>query len=92
LVLVARFYFFVGNDAEIAGRGPQGLPIDWFFAAVALRDVVLMTVMGLVVHEILRPEHDVVRRDGVDDPAGGVLADAPDRRDRRLADARLAPA
>jgi hypothetical protein len=29
--------------------------------------------MALVVREALYPEHDVVRRDGVDDPAGGLL-------------------
>ena len=92
LVLVSRFYFFVGNDASINGRGPQGLPIDWFFAAVALRDVVLLVLMGLVVHEVLRPRHDVVRKDGVDDPAGGVLDEAVDRRDRRFAEPVPVPA
>ena len=28
---------------------------------------------------VLRPQGDVVRRDGDDDPAGGVLSGAPDR-------------
>lgn len=92
LVLVTRFYFFVSNDAAIAHRGPEGLPINWFFAAVAIRDVVLLVLMGFVVREILRPEHDVVRADGADDPTGGVLDGAPDRRHRQVADARLAPA
>jgi hypothetical protein len=32
-----------------------------------------------VVRDILRPEHDVVRTDEDDDPAGGVLDAAPDR-------------
>jgi hypothetical protein len=35
--------------------------------------------MAQVVRDVLRPERDVVRRDGVDDPAGGVLDGAPDR-------------
>ena len=91
VLLVARFYFFVGNDASIAGRGAQGLPIDWFFTAVAIRDVALLVLMGLVVREIWRPVEDVVRRGGVDDPAGGVLDQAPDRRDQ-LADLRHQPA
>jgi uncharacterized membrane protein len=91
LLLVARFYFFVGNDASIANRGPQGIPIDWFFTAVAIRDVALLVLMGLVVREILRPAEDVVRRGGVDDPAGGVLDDAPDRREQ-IADLGYAPA
>lgn len=73
LLLFARFYFFVGNDAANANRGPQGIPIEWFFTAVAIRDATLVVLMGLVVREILKPEYDVVRRDGVDDPAGGVL-------------------
>ena len=30
------------------------------------------------MHEILRPQDDLVRRDFVDDPAGGVLDRAPD--------------
>jgi hypothetical protein len=35
---------------------------------------------ALVVRDVLRPELDVVRQDGVDDPAGGVLDGAPDAR------------
>jgi uncharacterized membrane protein len=91
VLVVARFYFFVGNDASIAGRGQQGIPIDWFFTAVALRDLALVVLMGMVVREIVRPAEDVVRRGGVDDPAGGVLDHAPDRRDH-VADLRYAPA
>ena len=89
VLLVARFYFFVGNDASIAGRGTQGIPMDWFFSAVAMRDLALVVLMGFVVREIVRPEDDVVRRGGVDDPAGGVLDGAPDRR-RALGDLRPA--
>jgi hypothetical protein len=37
-----------------------------------------------VVRDILRPEKDVVRRDGDDDPAGGVLDGAPDTITLRL--------
>jgi hypothetical protein len=36
-------------------------------------------VAALVVRDVLRPEHDVVRAAGVDDPAGGVLDGALDR-------------
>ena len=81
LVLVARYYFFIGNDASAQHRGSQGIPIEWFFTAIAIRDVVLLTLMGLVVHEVMRPSSDVVRRGGVDDPAGGVLDGAQDRGD-----------
>ncbi|MDQ1706162.1 MAG: hypothetical protein QOF18_2528 [Frankiaceae bacterium] len=77
-LLFARFYFFVGND-----RPGQGVPIEVFFTAVVLRDIALVVVVALVVREVLRPEHDVVRAAGVDDPAGGVLDGAPDRWPRR---------
>jgi hypothetical protein len=36
----------------------------------------------MVVRDILRPELDPVRLDGSDDPAGGVLDNAPDARPR----------
>jgi uncharacterized membrane protein len=75
LVLLSRFYFFVAND-----KPGQGIGIGWFFAAVLLRDALLVGYAALVVRDVLRPDGDVVRRDGVDDPAGGVLDGAPDRR------------
>jgi uncharacterized membrane protein len=75
LVLLSRFYFFVAND-----KPGQGIGIGWFFAAVLVRDALLVGYAALVVRDVLRPEGDVVRRDGVDDPAGGVLDGAPDRR------------
>ena len=82
LLVVARFYFFVGNDAAIKERPAEGIPIDLFFAAVWLRDLALVALMVLVVREVLRPEEDVVRADGSDDPAGGVLDGAEDRWER----------
>ena len=77
LVLFSRFYFFVGQNAP-----GTGIDVTWFISAVLLRDAVLLVLAGLVVREIWRPELDVVRRDEVDDPAGGVLDGAPDRRAR----------
>jgi uncharacterized membrane protein len=74
LVLLSRFYFFINND-----KPTEGITIGWFFAAVLLRDAALVVYAALVVRDVLRPEHDVVRQDGVDDPAGGVLDGAPDR-------------
>jgi uncharacterized membrane protein len=74
VVLLTRFYFFVGND-----KPGQGAPIEAFFTAVLLRDVALAFVMGLVVRDVLHPRSDVVRSTGVDDPAGGVLNGARDR-------------
>ena len=39
---------------------------------------VSLWICALVVRDILRPAHDPVRSDGDDDPAGGVLDEAPD--------------
>ncbi len=75
LVLLSRFYFFVSND-----KPGQGVSIGWFFAAILLRDLMIVLYAAFVVRDIVRPELDVVRADGVDDPAGGVLDGAPDRR------------
>ena len=85
-VLLSRFYFFVGND-----RPGQGAPIEVFFAAVLARDLALVVLMAFVVRDVLRPDRDVVRATGTDDPAGGVLDGAPDRW-TRPASARTATA
>ena len=74
LVLLTRFAFFIGND-----KPGQGIGIGWFFAAVLLRDAMLLVVSALVVRDVLQPGQDVVRAGGHDDPAGGVLDGAPDR-------------
>jgi uncharacterized membrane protein len=74
LVLLARFYFFVGND-----KPGEGISIGLFFAAVLLRDLLLLVFAAFVVRDIVRPELDAVRADGADDPAGGVLDGVPDR-------------
>lgn len=75
LVLLSRFYFFISNDKGSS----QGIDMSWFFAAVLLRDLLLLVYCGFVLREIWRPEVDVVRAEGEDDPAGGVLDGAPDR-------------
>jgi uncharacterized membrane protein len=86
LVLFTRFYFFVGND-----KPGQGIGIWWFLTAVILRDLVLAGYAALVVRDILRPEHDVVRATEEDDPAGGVLDGAPDRAVARTTGRQPAP-
>jgi len=75
LVLFTRFYHFVGQ-----GSPGDGIGVEWFLSAVLLRDGVLVCLAALVVREALEPERDVVRADGADDPAGGVLSGRPDRR------------
>ena len=73
LVLGTRFYFFISND-----KPGQGIDNGWFFAAIWVRDILLLVFSAYVVRDVLRPEHDPVRRDGTDDPLGGVLDGAPE--------------
>lgn len=60
------------------GSPGMGLPLSTYLVFLAVRDVVLLWLAGLVVREMLRPDLDPVRVDGVDDPAGGVLDGAPE--------------
>jgi uncharacterized membrane protein len=86
LVMFTRFYFFVN-----VGDPSHGIDAGWFIAAVLLRDALLGLVLGLVVREVLHPYHDVVRREGDDDPAGGVLDGALDRTDLAVAASHARP-
>jgi Glycosyltransferase family 87 len=67
-------YLITQSSATAAGGIGGGL----YFAAVLARFGTVALLGALVVKDILRPGTDVVRRDGEDDPAGGVLAGAPD--------------
>lgn len=69
----ANLYTLVAQD-----HADQGLPLDAYLVVLVVRDLVLITVMALVVRDVLVPRGDVVRADGVDDPAGGPLDGAPD--------------
>jgi uncharacterized membrane protein len=73
------------------GEQKMGLPQQWFTTTVLLRDVAVMALCALVIRQIYRPELDVVRRFGVDDPSGGVFAHAPDAPPKWLP-GRLRPA
>jgi uncharacterized membrane protein len=60
--------------------GNRGISYPWFFFLGDLpRDLVLLLMAAFVVREIVHPELDIVRSDGGDDPAGGVLDGAADR-------------
>jgi uncharacterized membrane protein len=71
ITLFFLYYYFVAN-----GQPGSGISVAWYLTALVVRDVALVGLMALVVSEVWRPERDVVRRDGVDDPAGGVLVPA----------------
>ncbi len=77
----------------IAGPGAAGgIGTGLYFAALLARFGAVSLLCVLVVRDILRPEADVVRRDGADDPAGGVLSGAPDRRMLRFGLRPVTPA
>jgi uncharacterized membrane protein len=63
----------VGAPAE------GGIGTGVYFAAVLARFGSVVLLCALVIRDILRPEADLVRAAGDDDPAGGVLDGAPDR-------------
>jgi hypothetical protein len=59
-------------------QSPGGIGGGLYFTAVLARFGTVLLLSGLVTADILRPRRDVVRAGGQDDPAGGVLAGAPD--------------
>jgi uncharacterized membrane protein len=71
-------------------EGRRGIPDVTYAVSILIMVALTLWFAGLVVRDILRPEHDPVRSDGVldgvpltllhaDDPGGGVLDGAPDR-------------
>jgi uncharacterized membrane protein len=64
----------VATGAPIEG----GIGTGIYFTAVLARFGSVLLLCALVIRDILRPEVDLVRAGGEDDPAGGVLDGAPD--------------
>jgi uncharacterized membrane protein len=65
----------VAAGAPIEGGIGTGL----YFTVLIARFATVVVLCALVIRDIMRPEADLVRVSGEDDPAGGVLANAPDR-------------
>ncbi|WP_329196690.1 MULTISPECIES: glycosyltransferase family 87 protein [unclassified Streptomyces] len=61
-----------------SGDKHQGLPVEGYQLAIALHLLATLYLCAVVVRDVLLPERDVVRRDGSDDPSGGVLDGARD--------------
>ncbi|MFJ9679890.1 glycosyltransferase family 87 protein [Streptomyces sp. NPDC101194] len=61
-----------------SGDKHQGLPTEGYQLAIALHLLGTLYLCAVVVRDILVPERDVVRRDGSDDPSGGVLDGSAD--------------
>jgi uncharacterized membrane protein len=77
LVWVPRMLYLYGEQN-------RGLPEQWFTTTVLLRDIAVVVLIVLVVRQIRRPELDLVRERGIDDPSGGVFDRAPDNPPRWL--------
>ena len=71
-----------------AGQRSRALGEDGYGVTVLAHIAGTLWLMAMVVRDILRPEPDPVRRDGSDDPGGGVLDRAPDAFASRLTLAR----
>lgn len=56
----------------------QGLPVEGYQLAIIAHLLTTLYLCAVIVRDILMPERDVVRRDGSDDPSGGVLDGAED--------------
>ncbi|MFE5870677.1 glycosyltransferase family 87 protein [Streptomyces roseifaciens] len=74
--------YFLGIWSYLAYTGSgdkhQGLPTEGYQLAIALHLLGTLYLCAVVVRDVLMPERDVVRRDGSDDPSGGLLDGAPD--------------
>ncbi|MEU7763508.1 glycosyltransferase 87 family protein [Nocardia sp. NPDC049190] len=66
LVWVPRMFYYLGLDRK-------GVPEQWFTGTVALRDLAVVALCAVIVRQIYRPDEDLVRRDYVDDPVGGIV-------------------
>lgn len=71
LVWVPRMLFILGEQN-------RGLPEQALTTTVLLRDLAVIGLCVLVIRQIYRPDRDLVRQRGVDDPAGGFFDRAPD--------------
>ncbi|GAA2383999.1 glycosyltransferase 87 family protein [Streptomyces glaucosporus] len=61
-----------------SGDDRHGLPTEGYQIAIAVHLLGTLYLCAVVLRDILAPQHDVVRRDGSDDPSGGVLDGSPD--------------
>ncbi|WP_426564205.1 glycosyltransferase family 87 protein [Angustibacter sp. McL0619] len=82
--------YFVGVWLYVAGQttANRGLPGSWYSVLVVLRVAGLLWLVCLVVRDARRPELDVVREAGYDDPVGGPFAGAEDSVVVRFGDER----
>lgn len=80
----AEILYFLGIWLYLLDVSRPGKGLEWqpYLVSLWIRDAAVLAMCVLVVIDILRPSRDIVRADGSDDPAGGVLDGAPDIFDR----------
>lgn len=80
---LAEVWYFFAIWLYLLSQDPAtehlGIGDGTYHTAVWGRVITIVIMMAFVVRDILRPDHDVVRQAGVDDQAGGVFDEAPDR-------------
>ncbi|GAA2213012.1 glycosyltransferase 87 family protein [Nonomuraea monospora] len=81
---LAEVWYFVAIWLYLVAQSPLnrddlGIGDDTYFTAVWGRIITIAIMMAFVVRDVLRPDKDVVRQADIDDQAGGVFDDAPDR-------------
>ncbi|WP_206318415.1 glycosyltransferase family 87 protein [Actinacidiphila epipremni] len=78
----AEVLYFLAIWMQLAyvtgGTKHHGLSADGYQLAVAIHLLGVLYLSAVVVRDILLPQYDVLRQDGSDDPAGGVLDGAED--------------
>jgi uncharacterized membrane protein len=79
LVWFPRMAYYLELALQSQHADDRGLPQGWFLGMVIIRDLAVLGLCVLVVRDIYRPAHDLVRLAGDDDPSGGFLDGAPDR-------------
>ncbi len=90
---IVEFVTLYGYLIFIDTSGNKGVPYGiTFFLGILPRDLMLLVLVAAVLREIWRPELDIVRAAGADDPAGGVFDDAPDAARLLPATRRIEPA
>ncbi|MGH3318677.1 MAG: glycosyltransferase family 87 protein [Streptosporangiaceae bacterium] len=77
--VVGYFFAIWSYLLGVVQHGHGGLDPTLYATAVFARAGAVLLLAAVVVWNILRPDSDLVRADGTDDPAGGVLDGARDR-------------
>jgi uncharacterized membrane protein len=76
---IAYFFGIWWYLLNVQTQGAEGIGDTTYFITMLARFAGVLLMAILVLVDIYRPGRDLVRRDGADDPAGGVLDGAADR-------------